>query len=82
MEELRKRIQFLEHDRSEVARVSNEIIERERESHKLQLDAAVATVKRESLEQMRLEQSKTRENIKTLYQALCLNCQRNIYSAG
>jgi hypothetical protein len=80
VEELRNRIRFLEHDRSELARISDEMIQRDRESHKLQADAAVATAKRESLEQLRLVQLDTREQMKTLYNALCVHCQRKVYA--
>jgi hypothetical protein len=80
VEELRHRIRFLEHDLSELARISDEMIQRDRESHKLQADAAVATAKRESLEQLRLVQLDTREQMKALYNALCVNCQRKVYA--
>lgn len=79
VEELRRKIEFLEHDRSEIARISDEMVQRQRDSQKLEVEAAVATAKRVSLEQLRLVQLDTREQTKTLYNALCRNCQQRVY---
>eukprot|EP00980_Cylindrotheca_fusiformis_P005334 scaffold1138_cov128-Cylindrotheca_fusiformis.AAC.16 len=80
MKELRNRIRYLEHDRAELGRIFDEMSLRQRKSHKLQVDAAVATAKRESLEQLRLIQTNTRVQMKTLYNALCTNCQQMVYA--
>jgi hypothetical protein len=76
LNELRRRCQYLEHDRSELARISNEMIEQERESQKLKLSAALATTNREYREKIFIVQSSTRQQIKTLYHSLCVSCQQ------
>jgi septal ring factor EnvC (AmiA/AmiB activator) len=81
VEELRRRINFLEHDRSELARITQDILVMQRESAQVRLEAAVATAKRESMEQLQLFQKHTHEQMKSLYRTLCVHCQRRIYTA-
>ncbi len=81
MEDLRERCCFLEHDRDELVRVTDQIIEYEKESHQLQLEAAVAAAKREATEQRRLWEQHTRRHIRGLYDALCSDCRHRIDSA-
>jgi septal ring factor EnvC (AmiA/AmiB activator) len=81
VEELRHRIQFLEHDRSELARITQDMLVMQRESAQVKLEAAVATAKRESMEQLQLFQKHTHEQMKSLYRTLCVHCQRRIYTA-
>ena len=81
VEELRNRCHFLENDRSELTRITNDMIERERVAHKIKVDAAVATAKREAMEELHLFQKNTREQMKNLFHVLCVRCQGRIYSA-
>ncbi|CAJ1951010.1 unnamed protein product [Cylindrotheca closterium] len=78
MDELRMQCHFLEHDRSELARVTNEILAMEREFHALELDAAVASARRQSMEDFQLFQQKTHHQMKKLYKSLCGSCRNRI----
>ena len=81
VEELRRKIRFLEHDRTELARITQVMLSLERESHSAKLEAAVATTKRESMEQFQRYKQHVNQQMKTLYSSLCLTCQRRIYAA-
>jgi hypothetical protein len=81
VKELNEKIQFLAHDRSELARVTNEMMKMERESHQIQQEAAVATARRQGLEQLNEYQQQTQHQVKNLYRTLCIHCQRRIYTA-
>ena len=76
--ELRSRIAFLEHDRAEVARVTELIMQKDRESHKLKLEAAVATAIREVEEKLHQCQLETANTIRGLYCGLCPTCQSQV----
>eukprot|EP00526_Cylindrotheca_closterium_P028613 CAMPEP_0113617548 /NCGR_PEP_ID=MMETSP0017_2-20120614/8840_1 /TAXON_ID=2856 /ORGANISM="Cylindrotheca closterium" /LENGTH=317 /DNA_ID=CAMNT_0000526953 /DNA_START=57 /DNA_END=1010 /DNA_ORIENTATION=- /assembly_acc=CAM_ASM_000147 len=78
MDELRMQCLFLEHDRSELARVTNEILAMERESHALELEAAVASTRRQSMEDFQVFQQKTHQQMKKLYKSLCDSCRKRI----
>jgi hypothetical protein len=81
VEELRQRIAFLEHDRDEVVRITKNMLDQERESHQVELQAAVATTKRKAHEELQSLQMHTHQHMKQLYQTLCVHCQRRIYTA-
>ena len=81
VEELRHRIRFLENDRHELARLTHEMLEIHHDSAQVTLDAAVATAKRETMEQFQQFQNDTQEHMRKLYQTLCVHCQRCIYTA-
>jgi hypothetical protein len=53
----------------------------ERESHRLEVNAAVATAKREASEELSLFRMQTRAQVKNLYRTLCVKCQHRIYTA-
>mmetsp|Transcript_15450 Transcript_15450/g.38440 ORF Transcript_15450/g.38440 Transcript_15450/m.38440 type:complete len:886 (+) Transcript_15450:399-3056(+) len=76
--ELRSRIAFLEHDRAEVIRVTELIMQKDRESHKLKLEAAVATAIREVEEKLHQCQLETANTIRGLYRGLCPTCQSQV----
>ena len=82
MDELRDLVQFLEYDRAEVARITNVVLELERESHKEHLKAAVTTATRESMDELRLYQEHTSHQINCLYRALCKDCRKRIDTAS
>ena len=81
VEELHRRIRFLERDRSELARITQVMITLERESHDAKLEAAVATARRQCGEQFELYKRHVTDQMKNLYTGLCLTCQRRIYTA-
>ena len=81
VEELRRKIRFLERDRTELARITQVMLTMERESNAAKLDAAVATAKRESMEHLQLYKQRVNQKMKSLYSNLCLTCQRRIYAA-
>jgi hypothetical protein len=81
VEELRNRCHFLESDRAELTRITKEMVAMERESHRLEVNAAVATAKREASEELNLFRMQTRAQVKNLYRTLCVKCQHRIYTA-
>ncbi|KAL3945650.1 MAG: hypothetical protein SGBAC_000306 [Bacillariaceae sp.] len=81
IDELRMQCHFLEHDRSELARVTNEILAMERESHTLEVEAAVASARRQSMEDFQVFQQKTHQQMKNLYKSLCESCRNRIDKA-
>ena len=72
---------FLESDRDDLMRVTDEIIEEERETHRLQLGAAIATAKREAAEQLLEHELCTRRQMTLLYEGLCSKCRHKLDSA-
>jgi hypothetical protein len=82
VDELRNLCRFLEHDRAEVARITNAMLELQRESHKAHLKAAIATAQRESMDRLRLSKQQTSQQMKSLYQALCIDCRKRIDTAA
>ena len=81
VQEFQDRIAFLEQDREDLERVTQNLLDQERESSQIKLDAAVATAKRESMEQFQEFQQCTQKQLKNLYSTLCVNCQRRINTA-
>lgn len=81
VQELQDRIAFLEQDREDLERVTQNLLDQERESSQIKLDAAIATAKRESMEQFQEFQQCTQKQLKNLYSTLCVNCQRRINTA-
>lgn len=81
MEDWRERCYFLEHDRDELVRVTDRIIEYEKDTHQAQLEAALATAKREAMDERRILEQQTRRQIRSLYDALCSGCRNKIDSA-
>jgi hypothetical protein len=81
VEELRNRCHFLEADRAELARITREMIDMERESHRLEINAAVATAKREASVELNMFRMQTRAQVKNLYLTMCVKCQHRIYTA-
>ncbi|KAL3899272.1 MAG: hypothetical protein SGARI_006496 [Bacillariaceae sp.] len=78
--ELKSRCEFLERDRNELARITEEIIQMERNSHRVELDAAVATAKREAGEKMHEHEQKCHRQVRMMYQSMCYQCQKKVYA--
>ena len=78
--ELKSRCEFLERDRNELARITEQIIQMERNSHRVELDAAVATAKREAGEKMHEHQQKCNRQVRMMYQSLCYRCQKKVHA--
>ncbi len=62
--------------------ITDEMLGLERGAHILQIEAAVATAQRESMDQLRVVQQNTQRQMKSLYHALCIGCQRRIDAAA
>ena len=77
--ELRSRCEFLERDRDEVTRITDKILEMERSSHKVELDAAVATTERKANENLHQVQLETNREMNSIYRNMCLQCQKKVY---
>jgi hypothetical protein len=81
VEELKSRIAFLEHDRDELARITELIMHKERESHHIKLDAAVATARREVEEKLHKCQLEVTQSVSGIYRSLCPQCQSRVYNS-
>lgn len=77
--ELRSRCEFLERDRDEVTRITEKILEMERTSHKVELEAAVATTERKANENLHQVQLETNREMNNIYRNMCLQCQKKVY---
>jgi hypothetical protein len=64
-----------------VARVTELIMQKERESHKIKLETAVATAKRELEEKLHMCQIETAHTIHGIYGGLCHRCQSQMYQS-
>ena len=73
--ELRNRCAFLERDRDEVARITEQILEMERTSHKAELEAAVAEVERKANENLHRMQLESNQEMNAFYQNICFQCE-------
>ena len=73
--ELRNRCAFLERDRDEVARITGQILEMERTSHKAELEAAVAEVERKANENLHRMQLESNQEMNAFYQNICFQCE-------
>ena len=78
--ELKSRCEFLEADRNELARITESIIEMERNSRRVELDTAVATAKREAAEKIHEHEQKCNRQVRAIYQSLCNHCQKKVYA--
>ena len=76
-----ERCLFIENDRDDLMRVADEIIEEERVTHQWQLEAAIATARREAAEQLLQQELWTRQQMTMLYEGLCSQCRHKIDSA-
>jgi len=78
--ELRSRCEFLERDRDDITRITAQILESERSSHKAELEAAMATAERKANETIHtLHMEKNRE-MNTFYENICWQCQQQVSS--
>lgn len=80
-EEWQERCFFLEHDRDDLVRVTEDIVEEERATQQWQLQAAIATTRREEAEMRIAQRNYTQIQMKKLYKVLCSACRDKIDSA-
>jgi hypothetical protein len=78
--ELTSRCEFLEQDRKELARITEDIMRTERESNRVAIQAAVATAQRQGKEKLYQQTQEYHRSIRTVYQNLCYPCQQRVYS--
>lgn len=78
--ELTGRCEFLERDRRELARITEGIIKKERASHRVEIEAAVATANREANEKLHKQTQEFNRALRAVYQSLCYRCQQRVYS--
>jgi hypothetical protein len=77
---LKSRCEFLELDRAELARITEQILHMERESHKVELEAVVSTAKREAKEALHFHQQDVNRHMRGVYRSLCIHCQQRVYA--
>ena len=73
--ELRDRCAFLERDRDEVTRITEQILEMERASHKMELATAIATAERKANEKLRRIQLESNRDMDLFYRNICFQCR-------
>jgi hypothetical protein len=78
--ELTSRCEFLEQDRRDLARITEDILRNERESHRVMMQAAVATANREANQKLNELTQEHHHSIRIVYQSLCYRCQQGVYS--
>jgi hypothetical protein len=78
--ELKSRCEFLESDRNELARITEKIIKMERDSHQVEMEAAIGTEKREAAEKIHEHELKYNRQVRMMYHSLCYHCQKKVYS--
>jgi len=78
--ELRFRCEFLERDRDNLTRITEQILGMERTSHRVELEAAVATAERKASENLHQVQLETNREMNSIYQSMCVHCQRRVYT--
>jgi hypothetical protein len=77
--ELKNRCEFLERDRDEVTRITEQILEMERASHKVELEAAVATAERKATENLHRIQLESNRELTDFYQNVCFQCEQEAF---
>jgi hypothetical protein len=77
--ELKNRCEFLERDRDEVTRITEQILEMERDSHKVELEAAVATAERKASETLHRIQLESNREMSDFYQNVCFQCEQEAF---
>jgi len=77
--ELRSRCEFLERDRDEVTRITEQILEMERSSHKAELEAAIAEVERKHNEKLHMLQSEANQEMNDFYRNVLFQCEEEAF---
>lgn len=77
--ELKNRCEFLERDRDEVTRITEQILEMERASHKVELEAAVSTAERKATENLHRIQLESNREMTDFYQNVCFQCEQEVF---
>jgi hypothetical protein len=77
--ELRNRCEFLERDRDEVTRITEQILEMERAAHKVELEAAIATAERKANETLHRIQLESNQEMNDFYRNVCFQCQHEAF---
>lgn len=80
VDELWSRITFLEKDRTNLARITDRIMQKG-ESHHVEIEAAVATAEREANEKLHQCQQEVTRKIRCIYRGLCVHCQHRVYES-
>lgn len=82
--ELKNRCDFLERDRDEVTRITEQILKMERASHKVELETAIATTERKANETLHRIQLESNQEMNGFYQKIYFQCQQESfdYSSG
>ena len=76
--ELRNRCEFLERDRDDLARITEQILESERLSHRVELEAAVSTAVRKANESLHEFQVQINREKNRFYRNICFSCQKRV----
>ena len=77
--ELKSRCEFLERDRDEVTRITEQILQMERASYKVELEAAVAAVERKANENLHKIQLESNREMNVFYQNICFQCHEEAF---
>eukprot|EP00531_Pseudo-nitzschia_arenysensis_P005926 CAMPEP_0116133820 /NCGR_PEP_ID=MMETSP0329-20121206/10314_1 /TAXON_ID=697910 /ORGANISM="Pseudo-nitzschia arenysensis, Strain B593" /LENGTH=891 /DNA_ID=CAMNT_0003628485 /DNA_START=18 /DNA_END=2693 /DNA_ORIENTATION=- len=77
--ELKSRCEFLERDRDEVTRITEQILEMERAAHKAELEAAVAEVERKANEKLHKMQLEANQEMNAFYRNICFQCEEEAF---
>ena len=79
VQELQQKCEFLQADRLELARTVNDMLDMERETHRLAVDAAVATAERKASEKLVAYQTEAELHVHNIYRLLCEHCRNQIF---
>jgi len=82
VEQLYSRCQLLERERTQMMEVTLDLLTSAREANEAELDAALATARRKSMEEVSRIRQQTHVNKERLYQKLCGNCVQDISQTG
>jgi len=77
--QLKNRCEFLERDRDDVTRITETILEKERASHRAELEAAVATAEREANEVLHGVYLDSNREMAGFQQTICDECRHHVF---
>ena len=80
VEELKSRCEFLERDRDEVARITDQMLQRQRASHKAELEAAVASAERKANETIHKIQLEANREVTGFFQNVYFECEQEVFN--
>jgi hypothetical protein len=82
VEQMYQRCQLLESERTDLMEVTLDLLESARESSAAELDAALATFRENSSQELMKVNERNQSNMARLYTRLCGNCQHGILLTG